>query len=43
MENKKRYQLKIMDARSLLRSGMIINAYDILGEILKDMEIEDGK
>jgi len=39
MENKKRYQPRIMMARNELREGKVIEAYDILGEILKDMEI----
>ena len=39
-QNKKLYQQKILVVRSLLRRGLTINAYDTLGEILKDMEID---
>lgn len=37
-ENKKRYQAKIINARARLKEGKVIEAYDILGEILTDME-----
>jgi hypothetical protein len=37
-ENKKIYQLKILEARRNLRDGLVINAYDVLGSILDDME-----
>lgn len=36
--NKKLYQSKILQARRKLREGKIIDAYDILGDILGDME-----
>ena len=38
---KKRYQFKIMRARSLLREAKYIEAYDVLGLILKDMEVPE--
>jgi hypothetical protein len=37
-ENKKKYQLKILIIRKLLRESKIIEAYDELGKILEDME-----
>lgn len=41
MENKKRYIHNILNARRLLKENKVIEAYDILGEILKDMEIDE--
>ena len=38
MLNKRRYQDKIMLARTRLRKGLMIEAYEILGQILTDME-----
>jgi hypothetical protein len=36
--DKKRYQVSIMCARDELKKGKVIEAYDILGRILEDME-----
>lgn len=43
MENKKRYIHKVLNARRLLREAKVIEAYDVLGEILKDMEIVENE
>jgi len=41
MENKKRYQLKLLNIKQLLKDGLVIQAYDVIQEILIDMEKED--
>jgi hypothetical protein len=37
MENDKKYQLQIVNARHMLREGKVIEAYEILGKIIEDM------
>jgi len=37
----KDYRILILRAREALRHGFVIKAYDILGGILKDMEIKE--
>jgi len=39
--NKKRYKSRILEARRELIAGKVIVAYDTLGVILNDMEIEE--
>lgn len=41
MENKQRYKINILEARRELREGKNIVAYETLGDIMDNMEIEE--
>lgn len=44
VNDKQKYQLQICNARIKMREGLIIDAYDILGKIIEDMnDIEEDK